>query len=60
MLLDKEEINTFGFTNGRCLFPNDLHGNYIICTVECTFHLTTDVKSLKTFYQLCAEIFLIL
>ena len=33
----------------------------IICTVECTFHLTIDVKSLKTFiYLLFAEIFLIL
>ena len=60
MLFDKEEINTFCFTNGRCLFPNDLHGNYIICTVECTFHLTIDVQSLKTFYLLFAEIFLIL
>ena len=36
MLFDKEEINTFCFKNGRCLFPNDVHGNYIICTVECT------------------------
>ena len=28
MLFDKEEINTFCFTNGRCVFPNDFHGNY--------------------------------
>ena len=50
----------FCFTNGRCLFPNDLHGSYIICTVECTFHLTKDVQSLKILYLLFAEIFLIL
>ena len=52
---DKEKINTFRFTNGRYLFLNDLHGNYIICTVECTFHLTIDIQSLKTFYVLFAE-----
>ena len=59
MLFDKEEINTFCFSNGRCLFPHDLHGNYIIYKVECTFHLTcVDVQSLKTFYVLFADIFL--
>ena len=57
MLFDKEEINTFCFTNGRCLFLNDLHGNYIICTVERIFHLTIDVRSLKTFYLfICKDI----
>ena len=60
MLFDREEINTFCFTNGKYLFSNDLHGNYIICTVECTFHLIIDVPSLKTFYVLFAEIFLFL
>ena len=60
MLFGEEEINTFCFTNGRWLFPNDLHGNYIICTVECIFHLTIDVPSLKTFYLIFAGIFLIL
>ena len=52
MLLYKEEINTFCFTNGMCLFPNDLHGNYIICTVECTFSLQWMYKvwKLSTYY----------
>ena len=56
--LDKEEINTFCFINCRCLFPNDLHDNYIICTVECTFRLTIDVQSLTTLYILFAKIYL--
>ena len=59
MLFDKEEINTFCFTNGKCLFPNDFHRNYMICTVKCTFHLIIDLQSLRTFYLLFAEIFLI-
>ena len=52
MLFDKE-IKTFCFTYGWCLYPNDVHSNYIICTVECTFHISIDViQSLKTFYLL--------
>ena len=49
MLFDKEEINTFCFTNGRCLFLNDLHGNYTTCTVKYTFHHIIDGPSLKNF-----------
>ena len=36
VLFGEEEINTFCFTNGRCLFPNHLHYNNIIYTVKCT------------------------
>ena len=52
MLFDREEINTSCFTNGKYLFSNGLHGNYIICTVECTFHLIIDVQRRKhsTYY----------
>ena len=60
ILLKSDKNYDFNFLVKRCLFPNDLHDSYIICTVECTFHLTIDVQSLKTFYLLFAEIFPIL
>ena len=47
---------SFSFLVKIRLFPNDLHGNYITCTVECTFHLTIDVHSLKFcefYFSLC-------
>ena len=57
MLFDKEEINTFCFTNDRGLFPNDLHGNYIICTAGCKFHLTIDDTKFKNFLLIiCRDI----
>ena len=45
MLFDKEEINTFCFTNGMCLFRSDLYGNSIIYTEVWTFDHIIDVQS---------------
>ena len=60
VVIDKEEINDFCFTNGRDLTPSGLHGNNILCTVEYTFFIAVHVQSFDTFYPLFAEIFLIL
>ena len=37
MLVNEEDINTFSFTNGRYIFPNDFNGNNI-CTVISPYH----------------------
>ena len=49
----------FSFLVQRRLFQYDLHEKYIVSIVKCTFHLTIDVQSLKTFYLLFADLFLI-
>ena len=45
ILLKSDKNYDFIFLVKRHLFPYDFLGNYIICTIECTFHLTIDVQS---------------
>ena len=45
MLFDKKEINIVCFTDGKFLLLNDLHGNYLLCKVEWTFHLYKNVET---------------
>ena len=49
ILLKREKNYDCSFLVKKRFFPNVLHGNNIICTVECIFRLIIDVPSLKIF-----------